>query len=78
MTTDEHQLRALVRSLADLYQELEELKYSRPKPPEVRVMKPRPGPFSPRNWLYVSCWFEQSTNLREVAFNAFGDVQVKI
>ena len=75
---DERDLRDLVRNLANLYQELNSLKYSRPTPPEARVMKPTPGPQSPGNWLYVSCWLEQSVRLREVAFNALGDVQVKI
>ena len=75
---DEQQLRHLARHLANLYQELNSLKYSRPTPPEARVMKPTPGPQSPGNWLYVSCWLEQSVRLREVAFNALGDVQVKI
>lgn len=75
---DEQQLRHLARHLANLYQELNSLKYSRPAPPEARVMKPTPGPQSPGNWLYVSCWLEQSVRLREVAFNALGDVNVKI
>lgn len=75
---DERDLRDLARHLANLYQELDSLKYSRPTPPEVRAMKPAPGPQSPGNWLYVSCWLDQEPRLREVAFNALGDVQVKI
>ena len=75
---DEQHLRHLARDLANLYRELDSLKYSRPVPPEVRTMKPAPGPQSPGNWLYVACWLEQSTLLREVAFNALGDVNVKI
>ena len=75
---DEQHLRKLARNLANLYRELDSLKYSRPAPPEVRTMKPAPGPQSPGNWLYVACWLEQSTLLREVAFNALGDVNVKI
>ena len=78
MKTDEQHLRQLARDLANLYRELDSLKYSRPAPPEVRTMKPAPGPQSPGNWLYVACWLEQSTLLREVAFNALGDVNVKI
>ena len=78
MKTDEQHLRHLARDLANLYRELDSLKYSRPVPPEVRTMKPAPGPQSPGNWLYVACWLEQSTLLREVAFNALGDVNVKI
>ena len=75
---DERDLRDLARTLANLYQELDSLKYSRPAPPEVRTMKPAPGPQSPGNWLYVACWLDQSVKLREVAFNALGDVHVKI
>lgn len=75
---DERDLRDLVRNLANLYQELDSLKYSRPAPPEVRAMKPAPGPQSPGNWLYVSCWLEQEPRLREVAFNAFSDIGVKV
>ena len=78
MKTDEQHLRHLARDLANLYRELDSLKYSRPVPPEVRTMKPAPGPQSPGNWLYVACWLEQTTLLREVAFNALGDVNVKI
>ena len=75
---DEHHLRDLARHLANLYQELNSLKYSRPTPPEARAMKPAPGPQSPGNWLYVSCWLDQEPRLREVAFNAFSDIGVKV
>ncbi|HCD4228875.1 TPA: hypothetical protein NBQ01_002150 [Corynebacterium striatum] len=75
---DERDLRDLARHLANLYQELDSLKYSRPTPPEVRAMKPAPGPQSPGNWLYVSCWLDQEPRLREVAFNAFSDIGVKV
>lgn len=75
---DERDLRDLARHLANLYQELNSLKYSRPTPPEVRAMKPAPGPRTPGNWLYVSCWLDQEPRLREVAFNAFSDIGVKV
>ncbi|EGT5788624.1 hypothetical protein A9D03_12645 [Corynebacterium striatum] len=75
---DEHHLRDLARHLGHLYQELDSLKYARPTPPEVRAMKPAPGPQSPGNWLYVSCWLDQEPRLREVAFNAFSDIGVKV
>lgn len=78
MSVDMYQLRHLATSLAGWYEELEELKYSRPAPPEVRAMKPAPGPQSPGNWLYVACYLDQSAKLREVAFNALGDIGVKI
>lgn len=75
---DEQQLRHLARHLANLYQELNSLKYSRPTPPEARVMKPTPGPQSPGNWLYVATYIDQEQKLREVAFNALGDIGVRI
>ncbi len=75
---DERDLRDLARHLANLYRELDSLKCSRPTPPEVRAMKPAPGPQSPGNWLYVSCWLDQEPRLREVAFNAFSDIGVKV
>ncbi|MFS0403420.1 hypothetical protein ACL1C2_10935 [Corynebacterium striatum] len=75
---DERDLRDLARHLANLYRELDSLKYARPTPPEVRAMKPAPGPQSPGNWLYVSCWLDQEPRLREVAFNAFSDIGVKV
>lgn len=75
---DEQHLRHLARHLANLYQELNSLKYSRPTPPEARVMKPTPGPQSPGNWLYVATYIDQEQRLREVAFNALGDIGVRI
>lgn len=75
---DERDLRDLARHLANLYRELDSLKYSRPTPPEARAMKPAPGPQSPGNWLYVSCWLDQEPRLREVAFNAFSNIGVKV
>ncbi|OFQ48115.1 hypothetical protein [Corynebacterium sp. HMSC076D02] len=75
---DEQHLRDLARHLANLYQELNSLKYSRPTPPEARVMKPTPGPQSPGNWLYVATYLDQEQRLREVSFNAFADIGVRI
>ncbi|MFW9228561.1 hypothetical protein [Corynebacterium striatum] len=69
---DERDLRDLARHLANLYQELDSLKYSRPTPPEVRAMKPAPGPQSPGNWLMVSTYIDMEQRLREICFNAFG------
>ena len=78
MSIDEQQFRTTARRLGQLYEQLHELKHSRPKPPEVRVMKPSPGPQSPGNWLYVSTYIDQEQKLREVAFNALGDINVRI
>ncbi len=78
MSVDEQQFRDTARHLGRLYEQLHELKHARPKPPEVRVMKPAPGPQSPGNWLYVATYIDQEQRLREVAFNAFGDIGVSI
>lgn len=78
MPVDEFQLRDLARELAGLYRQLNGLKHTHPTPPEVRVMKPAPGPQTPGNWLYVSLYIDQSTKLREVCFNAFSDIGVKL
>ena len=78
MSIDEQQFRSTARRLGQLYEQLHELKHARPKPPEVRVMKPAPGPQSPGNWLYVSTYIDQEQRLREVAFNALADIGVRI
>lgn len=78
MSVDEQQFRTTARLLGKLYEQLHELKHARPKPPEVRVMKPAPGPQSPGNWLYVATYIDQEQRLREVAFNALGDIGVRI
>lgn len=78
MSVDEQQFRDTARHLGRLYEQLHELKHARPKPPEVRVMRPAPGPQSPGNWLYVATYIDQEQKLREVAFNAFHDIGVRI
>lgn len=78
MSVDEQQFRDTARHLGRLYEQLHEMKHARPKPPEVRVMKPAPGPQSPGNWLYVATYIDQEQKLREVAFNAFADIGVRI
>ena len=78
MSVDEQQFRDTARRLGRLYEQLHELKHARPKPPEVRVMKPAPGPQSPGNWLYVATYIDQEQKLREVALNAFADIGVRI
>lgn len=78
MSVDEQEFRDTARHLGRLYQQLHELKHARPKPPEVRVMKPSPGPQSPGNWLYVATYIDQEQRLREVAFNALADIGVRI
>ena len=78
MSVDEQQFRDTARHLGHLYEQLNELKHARPKPPEVRVMRPAPGPQSPGNWLYVATYIDQEQRLREVAFNALADIGVRI
>lgn len=75
---DEHQLRHIARELESEYHRLNDLKHTHPNPPEVRVMKPTPGPKSPGNWLYISLALDQETKLREVILNAFHDAHIKI
>lgn len=78
MPVDEFQLRDKARELAHHYAQLEEMKHTRHAPPEVRVMKPAPGPQAPGNWLYMATAIDQAQRLREVAFNALADVGVKL
>lgn len=78
MPIDEHDLRHLARELKQEYQHLHELKDSRPTPPEVRVMKPAPGPQTPGNWLMMSLYIDQEQRLREVAFDAFRTTGIHI
>lgn len=78
MPVDEFQLRDLARELAGLYRQLHGLKHTHPTPPEVRVMKPAPGPQTPGNWLIISTYIDLEQRLREVALNAFGDCGVKL
>lgn len=77
-TVDEQQLRELAKELVRLFTQLEELKWTNGRQPEVRVMKPAPGSQPPGNWFYLATGLDQEKNLREVAFNALGDTNVKI
>ena len=76
--TDEFRLRTLARNLENAYRTLEVMKHARTTPPEVRVMRPTPGPQPPGNWLYIATFDDQYRRLREVAFNAFHDIHVKL
>ncbi|WP_165242107.1 hypothetical protein [Corynebacterium lizhenjunii] len=77
-TCDEHTLRHTARNLAAAYTTLNTLKHTPATQPEIRTMKPTPGPQTPGNWLYVCTSLEQETRLREVAFEALGSVGVKL
>lgn len=75
---DEFLLRDLARELKNYYHQLDQMKHTRPAPPEVRVMKPAPGPQTPGNWLYVATYIDQSQRLREVAKDALNSVGIHI
>lgn len=76
--SDEFAIREVARDLKRLYEGLDEAKHSRPKPREVRTMKPSPGPSEPGNWLWISRCVTMEQRLREVALDAFGDIQVRL
>lgn len=79
MTVDEFELRQLARDLIKLYAAMDELKHIPMKPPEVRTMQNTGGkPSMPGNWLWMSRAVEMEQRLRQVAFNAFSDIQVRL
>lgn len=78
MPVDEFHLRTQARELANLYRQLHGLKHTHPTPPEVRTMKPAPGPQTPGNWFIIATYIDQEQRLREIAFNAFADLGVKL
>lgn len=45
--TDEWELRDTAKELAGLYRELDAAKFAQAKPPEIRTMRPAPGPKAP-------------------------------
>lgn len=64
--TDEWTIRDTAKTLADLYQDLDAAKYTRPKPPEVRTMRPAPGPRPPAPDHLISLDEELSSRLMEM------------
>lgn len=79
MTDDlEWAIRDTARDLIKLYAAMDELKHIPMKPPEVRTMRPAPGPQSPGSWLWMARAVEMEQKLREVAMNAFSDIQVRL
>ncbi|QPK78281.1 hypothetical protein G7Y31_06740 [Corynebacterium lizhenjunii] len=77
-TCDDHTLRHTARNLAAAYTTLNTLKHTPATQPEIRTMKPTPGPQTPGNWLYVCTYLEQETRLREVTFEALATIGVKL
>lgn len=76
---DEFELRDLARNLAESYKRLGRLRDTRPRPPEVRsALKPAPGPQTPGNGVALYTLIDCETRLRQVGFNAMGDVGVKL
>lgn len=78
MPVDEFQLRTLARKLAGLYRQLHQLKYTPAQQPEAKTSIQPAGSKTPGNWLYMSIYIDQEQKLREVAFNAFADIGVKL
>lgn len=77
--TDEFAIRKVAQELIGLYDALEERKHSPEKPPEVRTMQNTGGkPSMPGNWLWMARGIENEQNLRQLAFNAFGDLGIKL
>lgn len=72
-------IRDTARELKSLYGALELRKFTAEKPPEVRTMQNTGGkPSMPGNWLWMSRGITMEQRLREVAFNAFGDLGIKL
>lgn len=65
MTVDEWALRQAARDLVHLYRELDAAKYAPTRQPEVRTMRPSPGPRSPAPDHLVSLDEELSSRLFE-------------
>lgn len=75
MTVDEFELRDLAKELAGLYRELGEARFARAKPPEVRVMRPSPGPRPPVPDHLVSLDEELSSRLFEFVRDCCNHIQ---
>ena len=67
-------LRELARTLQTYYRALDEVKHIGKPTPQVRVMKPTPGPKPPGNFNAISTYVEQEDRLREVAQDALTTV----
>lgn len=77
MSVDMYQLRRQARQLGNLYHQLHQLKYQTGPTPEIKTHQPA-GPRPPANWLYLACYITQEQKLREVAFNAFQDLGIRL
>lgn len=78
MTADEFDIRQTARDLKQLYAAMDELKHIPNRPAEVRTMRPAPGPQSPGNWLWINRAVTMEQRLREICFNALGDLGIKL
>lgn len=74
----EFDIRQTARELQALYAALDDKKHERTRPKEVRIMRATPGPQSPGSWLWMARAVEMEQRLRQVAFNAFSDIQVRL
>lgn len=75
---DEWLLRETAYALAKSYKQLRVLHDTRPRPAEVRTLKPTPGPREPGNALVLAALIDNEVRLREVAFEALAEVGVKL
>lgn len=63
---DEWGIRAAARDLVGLYRELDQAKYAKTRQPEIRTMRPAPGPRSPAPDHLISLDEELSSRLMEM------------
>lgn len=76
--TDEFAIRAASKKLSDYYYGIDYLIHDTTAPRGERTMRPAPGPKMPGNFLWMNRKVECEQRLREVAFNAFRDIRVKL
>lgn len=79
VTVDEFDFRDLCHNLEASYRRLGQLRHTRTRPPEIRsALKPAPRPAPPGNPTAIATLIDCETRLRQVAFNALGDINIKL
>lgn len=76
--TNDFTIRQLAKELQSAYSAMNVEKHSPGLRREARTQRPAPGPQSPGNFLWINRSVMMEQRLREVAFNAFSDIQVKL
>lgn len=71
-------IKATALNLKTKYHVLDAHILDRPAPPEARVMKPNFGPAEPCNPLISAKKLDMETRLKEVAFDALGELRIVI